>query len=638
MSESWNKARSDALKEGFYEFLRYCSVNSKEKGKIVLGDHIYTAQKYLIDAIFDGLSEDIHDFKVLKSRQLGVSTLSRALTLFWIGVHPGLRGYMVFDTWPHADEARTELVEMLRNLPANFKFPTTGGPGGRDSRHMLRLDNDSQMMFAAAGTSQRKSSSVLGRGSGVNFYHRSELCSYENLEAMEAFQKSLAQDFPNRLYIDESTARGYNIWNEIWEEAKDNPHAKCIFLGWYLKDNQKIPRKDPDWERYGVYPPTVEEIAKMREVKDLYGWTITPEQLAWIRRDSDPAAKPEGDAPPDFTPSTLRLQENPWCERDSWQMTGSVFFDPASLSEMAYKHASRKFKTYSFASGIEFPEFKIYPAPNARSVELKIWEEPVEGAVYVISADPAFGHDENNDRSALHVMRCYADGMDQVAEYAWPLINTRQFGWVIAALMGYYAGDTADVYFIMEINGPGEAVFNELKSLKHQLAMNYLPEMKELKIQNIFRNVKNYIYGRSDAMGPGRSYMWKTNTQLKVAIFERLRDFTGNGMVWVRSQDTLEEMRSITREGDSIAAQGTKKDDRVFALAMAVRYWDERIRRGLISARRSRDSEAKKERVTMKDQVQMFHSHQIEQFFVQKVRNRQMEALAVSRGAWRGRR
>ena len=37
---------------------------------------------------------------------------------------------------------------------------------------------------------------------------------------------------------------------------------------------------------------------------------------------------------------------------------------------------------------------------------------------------------------------------------------------------------------------------------------------------------------------------------------ERLRDFTENLMLRIRSGDALEEMRSVTREGDAIAAQG----------------------------------------------------------------------------------
>ena len=110
MSGGWNQAKVDVFRAAFEQFLMHVKINSKEKGQVVLGEHIYRAQRMLLDGIFAGLAEDIHDFKILKSRQLGISTLSRALTLFWIGIHEGLKGYMIFDTDAHKEEARLELL------------------------------------------------------------------------------------------------------------------------------------------------------------------------------------------------------------------------------------------------------------------------------------------------------------------------------------------------------------------------------------------------------------------------------------------------------------------------------------------------------------------------------------------------
>ena len=127
-----------------------------------------------------------------------------------------------------------------------------------------------------------------------------------------------------------------------------------------------------------------------------------------------------------------------------------------------------------------------------------------------------------------------------------------------------------------------------------------------------------------------------TQTQLKVAILERLRDFTNNGMLRIRSLDTLEEMRTITREGDEIGAQGQAKDDRVMSLAMGVRCWDERARRSLVTARRTRDAEEAKRRVSIRDQVQMYNQNQFEVFLAGKGRARRLQAQAANRKSWRG--
>lgn len=632
---AWNPEKVKAFETSFYEFIRHVSINSKEMGNIILGEHVYRSQKRFLDQVFAGLAQDKHDIKHLKSRQLGVSTVSRALTLFWVGVHDGLKGYMVMDTDQHKEEARLELLSMIESLPPRLQFPRVR----RQNRYLLELNNGSLINFASAGVKASKSSGTLGRSSGINFVHASEMCSWENTEGLEAFKNALAQDFPNRLYIWESTGRGYNQWWEMWNEARKDPaHQVCIFSGWWAKDNQVIEKTDPDWEKYGIWHPTKKEQQKIWAVKDLYGWDIWQEQLAWIRRHSDPSAEQSGDADPEFEPSTLKLVEQPWTEDDAFQMTGATFFEPEDLTTQANKYTSQKFKTYSYQTGIEFTDTMVRPAYNAKSVQLKVWEEPEEGSTYVVAADVAFGANEKNDRSAVQVMKCFADGMDQVAEYAWPLINSRAFAWVIASLLGWYAGETSDVYLILEINGPGEATWMELQSLKRQLASGYQPKpVEERGLRNIFQNVKNYIYTRSDSMGAGHAWMWQTQTRLKVSIMERLRDFVSNGMVHIRSMDTLLEMRSVTRDGDSIEAQGSNKDDRVLSMAMAVRCWEDRARRVMMAQKRTRENEIARKRLTVKDQYALFNQNQMTQFFEVKRKARVRSIRATQRAAWRAR-
>lgn len=562
------------------------------------------------------------------------STISRAFTTFYLGVHDGLDGATVWDTDVNKNAARREIEMMVSNLPPSLEFPRIKS----NNRDGLFLNNQSGLRFMSAGVKKSKASGTLGRSTGLSFAHCSEMCSWDAEEGLEAFKNALSEVNPDRLYIWESTARGFNLWHEMWESARaDVNHSRCIFLGWYLKPSQVIKRNDPDFERYGVTPPTEKELKRIQQVRDQYDWNITPEQLAWIRRKMDPNAKAEGDADPEYEGSSLKIQEQPWTEEEAFQMTGSVFFAPEDLTRIANDHASKKFQTYSFMAGTSFLESRILKAPNARSVELKIWDEPDNDGVYIVASDPSFGINETNDRSAIQVMRCYADGMDQVAEYAWPLINTRAFAWMIAAILGYYAGERAEVYNILELNGPGDATWQELQSLKRQLNIGYMPNVDEKGIRNVFANVRNYIYNRTDSMGTGHVWQLKTNGPLKVSMMERLRDFTSNGMLHIRSMDTLEEMKAVTREGDSIEAQGSKKDDRVMALAMAVRCWEERVRRGLMTQKRTRQSEMTRKRLTVVDQYQLYSQH-ISQQTLEFARQRRVKAVAAARRfAWRSR-
>lgn len=630
---SWTPEYAQQVKAAFYSFLDTVQVKSKEKGWIILGQNLYGAQTTVIEAIFDALGRGIHDIKILKSRQLGISTIIRALGLFWLGMFE-LTGSLMFDTAAHLDEARIELIDMLERLPDTFKFPRKI----RDNRYSLILGNRSRINLVSAGVKESKGGKALGSSSAISFAHRSELCSYGNISGLEGYRHSLARTNPNRLFIDESTAKGFNIWHEIWQEAKDDHHCVCIFAGWWSHPDQKIERDDPDFDIFGTTPCTKEEFAKIRAVKLQYGHDITPEQLAWIRREMNPTARLDGDAEADFSGDPLRLENQPWTEEDAFQMTGAVFFDAEKLTAQVATNVSRKYKTYAYMAGMEFTDFRVFPAQNAKSVQLKVWEEPVEESVYVISADVAYGHSETNDRSAVQVLRCFADGIDQVAEYAWPLIDSRQFAWVIASLSGWYSGEKSEVYQIIEINGPGEATWRELQSLRHQLQYGYFgTKLADRGLADIQRNVRNYIYTRSDSMSPGHNFMWKTSSQLKVAIFERLRDFASNGMLRIRSQDTLEEMRTVSREGDSIEASGSAKDDRVFSLALGTRCWEERARRTLIQSKRTRDNEAARRRMSVQDQHSLYNQNLFEAFLGGQSLRRRREIQAARKQSWRSR-
>lgn len=138
MSGAWTPARVSAFREGFDEFKYYVKINSKETGGgTVLGEHRYHAQLMFEDAVFGALAEDIHDIYILKSRQLGISTISRALSIYWLGMNDGLRGSMVFDTAYNTQIARREIEEVIAELPKGLGFPRVK----KSNRDALILEN-----------------------------------------------------------------------------------------------------------------------------------------------------------------------------------------------------------------------------------------------------------------------------------------------------------------------------------------------------------------------------------------------------------------------------------------------------------------------------------------------------------------
>jgi hypothetical protein len=635
----WSHQKREAFEEAFYAFLAKCRINSKNLGFVSLGDNLYYGQKRFITAVLDGLEEDKHDIYVLKSRQLGITTIARALSTFYLGIHRGLSGALVFDSNENKNLARDELVTMISDLPDTLKFP----PIKKDNRDGLTLNNNSKILFKSAGVKKTKTSGTLGRSAGLTLSHGSELCSWDNDEGLVSYRRSLSDSHPDRLYIWESTARGPNAWQDMWYEARaDVNHCICVFIGWWAHDGQRIEQDSKDWEFYGVQPPTTDEQKKIDRVKELYDFDISQEQLAWYRRLVDPASRDSGDTDAGFEANQYQKQEDPWDEDEAFQITGSVFFSGESLKDQSDKYVSNKFKSYMFLPGTEFCDLKVYPAETSRNIELKVWEPPQREAVYSFSIDPAFGENENNDRSSFQVLRCYSDGVDQVAEYAYPLISTKHFAWVIAAVMGWYGAEPlTEIFWILELNGPGSAVLDEMKGLKFQIENSYAP-LSEQGLRNIFHNVKQYIHARPDSMTGGSAWHWKTSGQNKIMILEKFRSLVGNGQMHIRSQELIREMQRVARDGDTIKATGTGdagKDDRTLAGALGVHNWDIKIRRNLIVQKRSREAEKVKKLRSVIDQTQLFNQNMMAAFMGNKQQTRMQAQRLAMKNAWRyGRR
>ncbi len=632
----WPHDQRLQVEEAFYAFLNRCYIYSKDTGYTCLGENLYDGQIRFITLVFDSFEADVHKIFVLKSRQLGLSTIARALTIFLLGVFKGLKGAVVFDTDVNKAETRAELTVMIKELPKSLKFP--GIKKGGDNRMGLTLENNSKVLFMSAGTRKSKTSGTLGRSVGLAFAHLSELCSYDNDDGLEAFDNSLSDDNPNRLYIYESTARGFaNTWADMWNEARKDPHCACLFLGWWSKPSQRIAQDHPDFLRYGIPPVSAKEVEKIKLVKAQYNFDVTIEQLAWVRRKMDPTAQKEGDADPEFEGSNLKVQEQPWTEEEAFQQTGAVFFAPEKLTEQVNKHVSSAFKSYMYVSSDEFVDTEILKAPNSKMVELKVWEPPVSsGGVYIIACDPAHGENPDNDRSAIQICRCFADGIDQVAEYAWPLASTQHLAYVLASLMGWYGQGTNRVRYILELQGGGTSVFSTLKTLRFQLERGRQPKEYKDGMQDIFRNVRTYIWSRPDAIGPGNNYHLKTTVSNKVAFMETLRNYVQNGMLHVRSLELIQEFNSIAREGDTIESPGGKmKDDRAVAMAFAVHCWEEKERRELMSQNRTRLGERRRQNMSLVDQVSLFQQNQLTMFFNRQAGQRLASQRQSQYEAWR---
>ena len=78
----------------FYKFCSKLQIETKEQGLRNL-DNLLGTQTYVMDEITQGLKDNIHFFVILKGRQLGITTISLALDLYWHYLNNGLNGTLV---------------------------------------------------------------------------------------------------------------------------------------------------------------------------------------------------------------------------------------------------------------------------------------------------------------------------------------------------------------------------------------------------------------------------------------------------------------------------------------------------------------------------------------------------------------
>ena len=560
----------------FYHFCSQLKIETKEQG-LKRMDTLLGTQTYVMDEIAKGLAEDVHFFVILKGRQLGITTISLALDLYWHFVHAGLQGTLTTDTEENRDMFRSTLGMYMEGLPKEFRIPLVA-----HNRNQLSLKNRSRLFYQVAGLRAKGS---LGRGKAITYLHGTETSSWGDEEGLASLLASLAETNPDRLYIFESTARGFNMFHDMYVTAKRARTQRAIFCGWWRNQFYSVPADDPIYKTYWDGKLSPEEKEWTKDIKKLYQVEINSRQMAWWRWKMYEGIKDD----------QLMYQEFPPTEDYAFIMTGTSFFSTSRCTDAMKIAKKLNCDYYRYSMGANFQDTQCIKSTE-RLATLTVWEEPVDDGWYVIGADPAYGSSDWKDRFCIQVFRAYADGLEQVCEFATSELNTFQFAWVIAHLAGAYKNSTLN----LEVNGPGQAVINEIQNLKRQAAAMGGGMGKSL--MDVLAHMRNYMWRRNDNMsGVSNSIHWMTTSQTKERMMAYMKDYFERGMMAVYSTELLEEMKTIIRDGGTIEASGRNKDDRVIASALACAAYAEQVQPQLIMRRLTRDAARAKDKQEGKD-------------------------------------
>jgi hypothetical protein len=552
-----------SLRQGIYDLLSAVEIDTKEEGRC----HVepWPSQRLVIDTIADGLENDVHTFCILKCRQVAITTVASVVELFWALANPGTQGAIIADRTDNLERLRRIFASLLETLPPEWRGP----------EHEIITNNRNGMVFANRSVIDLMAAANnpdLGASRALNMLHATECGTWKSLAGVESLKASLAQLNPNRLYIYESIANGFNWWYHYCQQAKQDRHMRFVFCGFWSNPTYAIPRDNPDYRTYWDGHLTDEEIQKARLVRREYGVTVTPEQIAWWRRESE------------YRAEEYMLRHYPWHEKECFIASGSHFFPAKRTLEIGEALANgAPYKGYKYVFDERFLSSRIEQTLDTDEANLRVWEPPVAGGVYTIGIDPSGGGGGEADDHAIEVLRCYADRVVQVAEFQSNKPVTYQLAWVLAHLAGAYRDHMAN----LEITGIGAAVMPEVRNLR-QLAERGLIQGNPSsdKITDIIGNVRWFLYSRVDTLGgAGNVVNWKTNADNKSMIYSELRDSLMLRRLEIRSLRLIQQMQAIVDDEGYISAgpDTGENDDLVSALVLAHHAWIKWKRDGLLA-------------------------------------------------------
>jgi hypothetical protein len=551
----------------FVEFLGSLSVNTKEYGSVRLGNSLMGSQARFFEELQRGLANEQHEFIVLKARQLGISTAMLALDMYYPQKYAGTPGTIITHDEPARQQFRATLEVYYAGLPPEWQIPIV-----QHNRDQLVFENGSMLQYKVAGLKET-SKKVLGRSSAVSFAHCTEVAYWGDPQQIDGLKSAMAEKNPLRLYVWESTANGFNHFYEMWEEAKQSVTIKPIFIGWWAKEDYRVAREGKIWRQYWGFKgrATQAERDTIKQLMELYDVELDDEQLAWYRW-----LRAEK-----ITDEMSLLKDYPSLPEEAFVASGSKYFTGQHLSE-AYRRVlgEPRAQTFRLQCGAEFTDTTLADV-NDRIATLRVWAEPEAGGFYVLGADPAYGSSADADRYCATVLRCYANRIEQVAEFCTVDIAPYTFAWVIVYLAGCYQPCLTNI----EINGSGSAVIQEIENLRRMSGR--VPrglEHQKHTMRDVIRRMSDYLYAREDSItGRPMGKHTITTERVKESYMGLLKDNFERGIFVPHSRFLLDEMKTIVRDEGSICAQGDAKDDRVIASALAVKAWNDSLRMAMVT-------------------------------------------------------
>lgn len=529
-------------------------------------------QRALLHQILTGLQADIHQFIVLKSRQVGASTFLLILTLFWMHRYPGLQGLTVTDSEENKQYFRDVFLAMVEDLalreapgPVVEESPPDAGRALR-ARNQVQIawQNGSRLLLQTAG---KRTWSRLGVGRGLSFMHGTEIGLWtQGMRALTYLRSAFSEINPAALYVFEGTARGKNWYYDLWTSAMKAKTIQPIFLGWWLREDNRIarfarggPKGTPNklFTAYASGTLTAKEREWDHLLRKREKVSLTMEQWAWRRwyvaeKAGGSARLADQEMPTVWEDAFSASQERPFLDEVTEQRLKVSVTEPET--QWVYKWGGNMEDTRPEPAGTRDPMLRVWAPPDNRPV--------VVAAVPGRSMIP----DDPSWVVSVWAAELEQDRFEQVAEFHSELnLGLQPFAWVCLHLAGAYGAQHRN--FILEVSGLGMGVLAEIKRLVNTgWGTTRAPGFRDM-----LGSIRHYVYRRPNTMVTMGALQWKSKPETHGMILQRLRDQLQRGSTVVRSKALADEVARLEGRGDTYDPTGVlPRGHRAGAAALAV--------------------------------------------------------------------
>lgn len=487
---------------------------------------------------------------ILKARQMGFSTLTEAVLFKKTATKPNISTAIV----THKEEATTNLFNMSKTFYDNLPEPLKPQTLNTNAKEIIFNTKDRQGLnsrikcWTAGGE-------AVGRSDTIHNLHISELAFWKgNKKEILVGLLQAVPSKPDTTIIIESTANGYEYYQEMWEKAvKGENDFEPLFCAWWELDEYRRPASEID-----------ELTEEERELKLLYN--LDDEQLAWrrwcIRNNCG------GD-------ENIFKQEYPSNPEEAFLTSGDSVFDKEVINKQIneirplisgyrkgeFSYVKKPIPVYDahgqmVAVEYEVNDIKFVEKENGM---ITIHEEPqvkTDEAGRIIAKEPyALGGDTAGD------------GLDYFTAKVRSNIDKR----VMATLQQQKMDEDE---YALQVYCLGKYYHDALIAIETNYSRAPTRVLEDLRYPNLYTRTKTDDKTRTTT----NVYGFETTSKTRPIIISSLVTLMRESPEVERDYNTLLEMLTFVKLNGKLQAQDGKHDDLVIAAAISNFIADEQGR------------------------------------------------------------